>query len=147
MDGDSARSTEVYALLSALSEIPIRQELAVTGSVNQQGDVQPIGGVNEKIEGFYDVCRLKGLTGKQGVLIPAENVDDLMLRDEVIEAKVARRAISYIYPVSTIEQGIEILTGAHAGKNGHSDGFEPDSVFARANARLTQMAETLREFE
>ena len=86
VDGDSASSTEIYALLSALSELPIRQELAVTGSVNQQGDIQPIGGVNEKIEGFYDVCRLKGLTGKQGVLIPAENVDDLMLRDEVIEA-------------------------------------------------------------
>ena len=84
VDGDSASSTEIYALLSALSELPIRQDLAVTGSVNQQGDVQPIGGVNQKIEGFYDVCRLKGLTGKQGVLIPAENTDDLMLRDEVI---------------------------------------------------------------
>src|SRR6202042_2565623 len=82
VDGDSASSAEVYALLSALSGLPIRQELAVTGSVNQQGDIQPIGGVNQKIEGFYDVCKLKGLTGKQGVLIPAENVDDLMLRDE-----------------------------------------------------------------
>ena len=145
VDGDSASSTEVYALLSALSEIPIRQELAVTGSVNQQGDVQPIGGVNEKIEGFYDVCRLKGLTGKQGVLIPAENVDDLMLRDEVIEA--VARGNFHIYPVSTVEQGIEILTGAPAGKNGHSEAFEPDSLFARANARLAQMAETLRDFE
>jgi len=145
VDGDSASSTEVYALLSALSEIPIRQELAVTGSVNQQGDVQPIGGVNEKIEGFYDVCRLKGLTGKQGVLIPAENVDDLMLREELIEA--VARGDFHIYPVSTIEQGIEILTGVHAGKNGNSDRFEPDSVFARANARLAQMAETLRDFE
>jgi lon-related putative ATP-dependent protease len=145
VDGDSASSTEVYALLSALSEIPIRQEFAVTGSVNQQGDVQPIGGVNEKIEGFYDVCRMKGLTGKQGVLIPAENVDDLMLRDELIEA-VARGEF-HIYPVATIEQGIEILTGVHAGKNGGSDHFEPESVFARANTRLTQMAETLRDFE
>ena len=145
VDGDSASSTEVYALLSALSEIPIRQEFAVTGSVNQQGDVQPIGGVNEKIEGFYDVCRMKGLTGKQGVLIPAENVDDLMLRDELIEA--VGRGLFHIYPVATIEQGIEILTGVHAGKNGVSDHFEPESVFARANARLTQMAETLRDFE
>ncbi len=145
VDGDSASSTEVYALLSALSDIPIRQELAVTGSVNQQGDVQPIGGVNEKIEGFYDVCRLKGLTGKQGVLIPAENVDDLMLRDEVIEA--VAKGDFHIYPVSTIEQGIEILTGVHAGKNGMSGSFEPESVFARANARLAQMAETLRDFE
>jgi predicted ATP-dependent protease len=145
VDGDSASSTEVYALLSALSDIPVRQEFAVTGSVNQQGDVQPIGGVNEKIEGFYDVCRLKGLTGKQGVLIPAENVEDLMLRDEVIEA-VARGQFR-IYPVATIEQGIEILTGVRAGKSGTSGRFEPNSVFARANARLSQMAETLRDFE
>ena len=95
VDGDSASSTEIYALLSALSGLPIRQDLAVTGSVNQQGDMQPIGGVNQKIEGFYDVCRLKGLTGKQGVLIPAENVDDLMLRDEVIEA-VARGPVPHL---------------------------------------------------
>ncbi|HWF37838.1 MAG TPA: AAA family ATPase [Candidatus Acidoferrales bacterium] len=145
VDGDSASSTEIYALLSALSGIPIRQELAVTGSVNQQGDVQPIGGVNEKIEGFYDVCRLKGLNGKQGALIPAENVDDLMLRDEVIEA--VARGNFHIYPVASIEQGIEILTGVHAGTNGMPGRFEPDSVFARANARLVEMAETLRDFE
>jgi predicted ATP-dependent protease len=145
VDGDSASSTEIYALLSALSDIPIRQELAVTGSVNQQGDVQPIGGVNEKIEGFYDVCRLKGLNGKQGVLIPAENVDDLMLQEEVIEA--VARGDFHIYPVSTIEQGIEILTGVHAGKNGETGRFEAESVFARANTRLTEMAATLRDFE
>ncbi len=145
VDGDSASSTEIYALLSALSGIAIRQEFAVTGSVNQQGDVQPIGGVNEKIEGFYDVCRLKGLSGKQGVLIPAENVDDLMLRDEVIEA--VARGDFHIYPVATIEQGIEILTGVHAGTNGMPGRFEPDSVFARANARLMEMAETLRDYE
>ena len=122
VDGDSASSTEIYALLSALSELPIRQDLAVTGSVNQQGDVQPIGGVNQKIEGFYDVCRLKGLTGKQGVLIPAENTDDLMLRDEVIEAVAQGRF--HIYPVATIEQGIEILTGGRAGKRGATGKFE-----------------------
>jgi lon-related putative ATP-dependent protease len=145
VDGDSASSTEIYALLSALADVPIRQELAVTGSVNQQGDVQPIGGVNEKIEGFYDVCRLKGLTGRQGVLIPAENVDDLMLQDEVIEA--VARGNFHIYPVATIEQGIEILTAVHAGKNGASGRFEAESVFARANARLTEMAEALRSFE
>jgi predicted ATP-dependent protease len=145
VDGDSASSTEIYALLSALSDIPIRQELAVTGSVNQQGDVQPIGGVNEKIEGFYDVCRLKGLNGKQGVLIPAENVDDLMLQEEVIDA--VARGDFHIFPVSTIEQGIEILTGVHAGKNGETGRFEPESVFARANKRLTEMAATLRDFE
>ncbi len=145
VDGDSASSTEVYALLSALADAPIRQELAVTGSVNQQGDVQPIGGVNQKIEGFYDVCRLKGLTGKQGVLIPAENVEDLMLHDEVIDA--VAKGTFHIYPVATIEQGIEILTSVHAGHNGSSGKFTPDSIFARANARLRQMADTMRDFD
>jgi ATP-dependent Lon protease len=145
VDGDSASSTEVYALLSALSDVPIRQEFAVTGSVNQQGDVQPIGGVNQKIEGFYDICRLKGLTGTQGVLIPAENVDDLMLRDEVIEA-VAKGQF-HIYPVATIEQGIEILTGVGAGRKNASGKYDPEGVFGKADARLTQMAMTLRDFE
>jgi len=145
VDGDSASSTEIYALLSALAELPVRQELAVTGSVNQQGDVQPIGGVNQKIEGFYDVCRIKGLTGKQGVLIPAENVDDLMLRDEVIAA-VANGQFK-IYPVATVEQGIEILTGTRAGKRDSSGKFEPGTVFAKVNARLSQMAATLHKFE
>ncbi len=145
VDGDSASSTEIYALLSALSEFPIRQELAVTGSVNQQGEIQPIGGVNEKIEGFYDVCRLKGLTGKQGVLIPAENVDDLMLRDEVIEAVAEGRF--HIYPVATIPQGIEILTGVRAGARTASGKFEPGSVFAKVDARLSRMASTLHKFD
>src|SRR5271154_4864454 len=144
VDGDSASSTEIYALLSALSGIPIRQELAVTGSVNQQGDIQPIGGVNQKIEGFYDVCKLKGLTGKQGVLIPAENVDDLMLRDEVIEA-VAKGQF-HIYPVGTVEQGIEILTGVGAGKHNSNGKFGLGSVFARVDARLHDMAQTMRKF-
>jgi len=145
VDGDSASSTEIYAILSALSGIPIKQELSVTGSVNQQGDVQPIGGVNQKIEGFYDVCKLKGLTGTQGVLIPAENVEDLMLRDEVIDAVEKRRF--HIYPVATVEQGIEILTGVGAGKRGKSGKFEPGSVFAAVDSRLRTMADTLRKFE
>ena len=145
VDGDSASSTEIYAILSALSEIPIKQELSVTGSVNQQGDVQPIGGVNQKIEGFYDVCKLKGFTGTQGVLIPAENVEDLMLRDEVIDA-VAKKKF-HIYPVATIEQGIEILTGVRAGKRGKAGKFEPGSVFAAVDSRLREMADTLRKFE
>jgi lon-related putative ATP-dependent protease len=145
IDGDSASSTEIYALLSALSGLPIRQELAVTGSVNQQGDVQPIGGVNQKIEGFYDVCRLKGLTGKQGVLIPAENTDDLMLRDEVIEAVAQGRF--HIYPVGSIEQGIEILTGVRAGARDATGKFQAGSVFAQVDARLAQMASTLHKFE
>ncbi|MGC2420378.1 MAG: ATP-binding protein [Candidatus Acidiferrales bacterium] len=145
VDGDSASSSEIYALLSALSGLPIRQELAVTGSVNQQGDVQPIGGVNQKIEGFYDVCRLKGLTGKQGVLIPAENVEDLMLRDQVIEA-VAKGQF-HVYPIATVEQGIEILTGVRAGKRSGAGKFEPGSVFARVDARLRHMAATLRKYK
>jgi lon-related putative ATP-dependent protease len=144
VDGDSASSAEVYALLSALSEIPIRQELAVTGSVNQHGDIQPIGGVNQKIEGFYDVCKLKGLTGKQGVLIPAENVEDLMLRDEVIDA-VAKGQF-HIYPVGTVEQGIEILTGVSAGKHTSNGKFTLGGVFARVDARLHDMAQTMRKF-
>jgi lon-related putative ATP-dependent protease len=145
VDGDSASSTEIYAILSALSGIPVKQELSVTGSVNQQGDVQPIGGVNQKIEGFYDVCKLKGLTGTQGVLIPAENVEDLMLRDEVIDAVAKRRF--HIYPVATVEQGIEILTGVGAGKRGKTGKFEPGSVFAAVDSRLRTMADTLRKFE
>ena len=145
VDGDSASSTEIYSTISALAEVPIRQEFAVTGSVNQQGDIQPIGGVNEKIEGFYYVCKLKGLTGKQGVLIPAENVEDLMLCDEVIDA--VAKGLFHIYPVSTIEQGIEILTGVAAGSRDSSGQFTPQSVFARADARLKQMAATLRQYE
>ena len=145
VDGDSASSTEIYALLSALADLPIRQDLAVTGSVNQQGDIQPIGGVNQKIEGFYDVCRIKGLTGTQGVLIPAENVEDLMLRDEVIGA--VAKGLFQIYPVATIEQGIEILTGVRAGKRNANGKFELGSVFAKADARLSRMATTLKRFE
>lgn len=145
VDGDSASSTEIYALLSALGDIPIRQDLAVTGSVNQQGDIQPIGGVNEKIEGFYDVCKLEGLTGNQGVLIPSENVEDLMLRDEVIEA-VAKSQF-HIYPVSTVEQGIEILTGVHAGQRSSSGKFETGTVFGKVDARLHDMAVALHKFE
>jgi predicted ATP-dependent protease len=145
VDGDSASSTEIYALLSALSELPIRQDLSVTGSVNQKGDVQPIGGVNQKIEGFYDVCRIKGFTGAQGVLIPAENVDDLMLRDEVIDAVAKGRF--HIYPIGSIEQGIEILTGVPAGKRAATGKFEPGTVFAKVDARLRTMADLQKKFE
>ncbi len=145
VDGDSASSTEIYALLSALADLPISQEFAVTGSVNQQGDIQPIGGVNEKIEGFFDVCRLKGLTGKQGVLIPGENVEDLMLRDDLIEA-VAKSQF-HIYPISTVSEGIELLTGVRAGARANDGKFENGSVFARVDDRLRQMADTMRDFQ
>ena len=146
IDGDSASSTEVYALLSALSGLPIRQDIAVTGSVSQQGDIQPIGGVNQKIEGFYDVCRAKGeLTGRQGVMIPAENVEDLMLRDDVIEAVAAGKF--NVLPISTVEQGIEILTGVPAGAQDGKPTFEPGTVYARVDRRLHEMAATLKEFQ
>ena len=145
VEGDSASSTEVFALLSALSGLPIRQEIAVTGSVNQQGDIQPIGGVNQKIEGFFDVCRVLGFTGKQGVVIPSENIEDLMLRDDTIDA-VARGEFQ-ILPVSTVEQGIEILTGVKAGARGADGAFEEDTVFALADKRLREWAHTLKDFD
>jgi predicted ATP-dependent protease len=145
VDGDSASSSEMYALLSSLTELPISQEYAVTGSVNQQGDIQPIGGVNQKIEGFYDVCRVKGLTGNQGVLIPSENVDDLMLREDVVQAVADKRF--HVIPVTTVAQGIEILTGVRAGAKDEKGRFEPGTVFGRVDERLSKMAETLRHFE
>ena len=145
VDGDSASSTEIYALLSALAELPIRQEIAVTGSVNQQGVVQSIGGVNEKIEGFYDVCRERGLTGTQGVLIPAENVEDLMLREDVIEAVSAGKF--HIHPVAHVGEGIEILTGHAAGCRDAQGRFSSDTVFARVDERLRQMAVILKEYD
>ena len=113
VDGDSASSTELYAILSSLSEIPINQAIAVTGSVNQKGEIQAIGGVNEKIEGYFEICKLNGLTGKQGVMIPEKNVQNLNLDDEIIEA--VKDGKFHIYSVSNIDEGIEILTGVPAG--------------------------------
>ena len=107
IDGDSASSTELYAILSSISDVPIKQYLAVTGSVNQKGEIQPIGGVNEKIEGYYQVCRIMGLTGKQGVVIPRTNLNNLTLRDEVVEA--VSRGEFHIYAIDNIEEGIEVL--------------------------------------
>ncbi len=145
IDGDSASSTEIYALLSALSALPIRQDIAVTGSVNQQGDIQPIGGVNQKIEGFYDVCRVKGLTGRQGVIIPVENVEDLMLRDDVVEAVAAGKF--QVLPVASVEEGIEMLTGVKTGQRDAQGKFEPNTVYALVDERLREMAQTLKEYE
>jgi ATP-dependent Lon protease len=144
VDGDSASATEIFALLSAMSGLPIRQDVAVTGSVNQQGDVQPIGGVNQKIEGFFDICRVKGLTGEQGVIIPARNVEDLMLREDVVAAVAAGRF--HIWPVDTIEQGIEILTGVRAGIRDAQEKFEKGSVLALADERLREMAGLMRNY-
>jgi len=145
VDGDSASSTEIYALLSALANLPIRQDIAVTGSVNQKGDIQAIGGVNYKIEGFYAVCKAKGVTSSQGVIIPKENVADLMLREEVVEAIKAGKF--HLYPVETIDQGIEILTGVKAGERGPDGNFEEGTVNYLVDQRLRELAEGLRGFE
>jgi predicted ATP-dependent protease len=144
VDGDSASSAELYALLSALSEVPIKQSLAVTGSVNQQGEVQAIGGVNEKIEGFFDICRARGLTGEHGVLIPKSNVQHLMLREDVVEA-VKNRQFS-IYAVGTIDEGIEILTGVPAGGRGADRGFAAGTVNRLVEDKLKSFAERGRNF-
>jgi ATP-dependent Lon protease len=145
IDGDSASSTEIYAILSSLSEIPVRQDIAVTGSVNQKGEIQPIGGVNLKIEGFYNVCKARGLTGKQGVIIPIQNVDDLMLREEVYDA-VAKNKFS-IYAVKSIDEGIEILTGQKAGKKKSDNTFESGTINALADEKLQRYAGDWKKFE
>jgi lon-related putative ATP-dependent protease len=144
VEGDSASSTELYALLSALSDVPIRQSLAVTGSVNQHGQVQAIGGVNEKIEGFFDVCKQGGLTGDQGVLIPAANVQHLMLRRDVVDA--VKESTFRVYSVRTIDEGIELLTGIPAGVRGGDGRFPPDSINGKVEAKLTAYAEAARRF-
>jgi lon-related putative ATP-dependent protease len=142
VDGDSASSAELYALLSALSEVPIKQSMAVTGSVNQQGEVQAIGGVNEKIEGFFDICRARGLNEEQGVLIPRSNVQHLMLREDVVEA-VKNRQFS-IYAVSTVDEGIEILTGVKAGQRGADGHFPAGTVNRLVEDKLASFAERSR---
>jgi lon-related putative ATP-dependent protease len=144
VDGDSASSAELYALLSALAEQPIRQSLAVTGSVNQWGEVQAIGGVNEKIEGFFDICRERGLNEQQGVLIPRSNVQHLMLREDVVEA--ARHGQFSIYPVTTIDEGIEILTGVKAGDRGAEGRFPAGTINRLVEDKLRTFAERARGF-
>ncbi|MDD4781321.1 MAG: AAA family ATPase [Tissierellia bacterium] len=142
VEGDSASSAELYAILSSLSDVPIKQNFAVTGSVNQMGEIQPIGGVNEKIEGFFDICSLKGLTGDQGVIIPESNVDNLMLKDEVIEA--VKNSKFHIYAVKKIEDGIEILTGVKAGERDQYGEYETDSIFYLANNKINKFNKVLK---
>ncbi len=141
VDGDSASSTELYALLSAISGIPLRQDIAVTGSVNQMGEIQAIGGVNEKIEGFFDTCLAAGLTGTQGVMIPHTNVDDLMLRKDVVKA--VEEGKFNIYSITTIEEGIELLTGTVAG-HVQAGKYPTGSVYGKVERRLARMARDLR---
>ena len=143
VDGDSASSTELYAILSSLSGIPINQSMAVTGSVNQKGEIQPIGGVNDKIEGFYQVCKMRGLNGNHGVMIPVQNVQNLSLSDEIIEAVKNKKF--HIYAISTIEEGIEILTGVPAGKKDANGHFPAGSINYLAYEKLKKYAKLSKD--
>jgi len=143
IDGDSASSSEIYALLSSLADIPLRQDIAVTGSVNQKGEIQPIGGVNDKIEGFHEVCSYKGLTGKQGVMIPGRNKVDVMLPKNVVED--VEKGHFHIYTINTIDEGIEILTGMKAGKRRKDGMFTKDSVHDKVDRRLRKFHEQLSD--
>ncbi|MEI7434750.1 MAG: S16 family serine protease [Methanomicrobiales archaeon] len=144
VDGDSASSTELYAILSALSRLPIRQSLAVTGSVNQKGEVQAFGDVNINLRGFYEVCKKNGLNGKQRAMIPASNVQDLMLKEELVEA--AKEGKFTIYLVHSIDEGIEILTGVPAGERRPNGTFPEGTVNYLVDKRLREMAEKVREY-
>ncbi|CCH47640.1 Lon protease family protein [Pseudodesulfovibrio piezophilus] len=141
IDGDSASSTELYAILSSLSETPLKQNIAVTGSVNQYGEIQPIGGVNEKIEGFYLCCKSAGLTGDQGVMIPHPNIKDLMVRDEVIDA--VKAGDFHIWAVKTVDEGVELLTGVPAGVKGKNGDYPKKSINGMVNAKLKKLGEML----
>ena len=144
VDGDSASSAELYALLSALSGVPIKQGIAVTGSISQKGDIQPVGGINKKIEGFYKVCKAKGLTGEQGVIIPAANVKELMLKEEVVEA--ISEGKFHLWAVSKVEEGIEILTGKPAGERLPDGTYPENTVFYLVDQKLRELAERARDF-
>ena len=144
VEGDSASSAELYTLLSALADLPLRQDLAVTGSVNQHGEIQTIGGVNEKIEGFFDICQARKLTGAQGVLIPQANVQHLMLRKDVIEACAAGHFA--VYPIATINDGLALLTDTAAGERSADGVYPPDSVNRRIEDRLRAFASIRKNF-
>jgi predicted ATP-dependent protease len=145
IEGDSATCAELYSLLSAVSGVPVRQSVAVTGSMDQNGDVQPIGGVNEKIEGFFDLCRLRGLSGAQGVVIPRRNARNLMLKKEVVEA--VGKGKFHIHAIEHVEEGIEILMGIPAGEPG-PDGKYPEKTLNRlVEDRLTELREAVKKEE
>ncbi len=145
IDGDSASATELFAVLSSLSGIPIRQGIAATGSVNQKGAIQAIGGVNQKVEGFFEVCREKGLTGEQGVIIPYSNVQNLMLRRDVVDA--VRKKQFHVYRVSTVEEGIEIITGVKAGRPDPNGLYPPGTVFGEVQKKLKIYIERARRLK
>lgn len=144
VEGDSASSTELYALLSALSGHPIYQGIAVTGSISQKGEIQPVGGVTRKVEAFFDICKHKGLNGRQGVIVPQKNVQNLMLKEEVVEA--VKEGQFHIWPVSTIEEGIEILTGKKAGKLKADGAYPKGTLFRKVDDRLLEIADIVKKF-
>jgi predicted ATP-dependent protease len=144
VDGDSASSTEIYVLLSAIADIPLRQDIAVSGSVNQMGEIQAVGGISEKVEGFYEICKKTGLTGSQGVIIPRQNLSNLILSKEVQRA--AERGVFHIYAVDTIDQGLEILTGMESGRRTPKGTYKAGSVNARVEERLREMAYQVKHF-
>jgi predicted ATP-dependent protease len=144
VDGDSASSAELYALLSSLSGVPIRQSLAVTGSVNQRGEIQAVGGVTPKIEGYFRLCAARGLTGSQGVLIPRANARNLVLRDEVVEA--ARAGQFHIYAISTVDEGMELLTGIPAGRPDPDNRYLEGTINARVSQILRLYSDRVRAF-
>ncbi len=144
VDGDSASSTELYAILSSLSGLPVKQGIAVTGSVNQRGEIQPIGGATQKIEGFFEICKFRGLTGKQGVIIPVQNVRNLVLNDDVVEA--VSKGLFHIYAVKDVDEGIEILTGVPAGKKLPDGTYPEGTVNALVFGKLRKFAETVERY-
>ena len=144
MEGDSASSAELYALLSSLSGVPITQSIAVTGSVNQKGEIQPIGGVNQKIEGFFQVCQAKELNGYQGVMIPRQNLRNLMLQEEVVNT--VKEGKFHIHAVSTVDEGIQVLTGMEAGERSRSGAYHKGTINYRVDKRLKEIAAKLRQF-
>jgi predicted ATP-dependent protease len=143
IEGDSATCAETCALLSRLAGVEVKQSLAITGSMDQRGEVQAIGGVNYKIEGFFDVCRNSGLTGEQGVLVPASNVQHLVLREDVVQA--VNEGKFHVYSIATIDEAIELLTGVEAGQRGDDGEYPPESINGRVLARLKQISDKLRE--
>jgi predicted ATP-dependent protease len=145
VDGDSASSTELYAIISSLADIPVEQGIAVTGSVNQKGQIQAIGDVNQKVEGFFEVCKEKGLNGQQGVIIPKANTKNLMVKREVIQAVKEKKF--HIYQVSTVEQGIEILTGVPAGKPDKDGNYPQGSVYGAVQRKLKRYLESLQKIK
>jgi predicted ATP-dependent protease len=145
IDGDSASSTELYAVLSSLAEVPIHQGIAVTGSVNQKGQIQAIGGVIQKIEGFFEVCQAKGLTGRQGVIIPKANIKNMMLKREIILA--VENGQFHIYQVTTVDEGIEILTGIPAGVTDEQGDYPEDSVYGRVQKKLLTYLERSLKYQ